>query len=399
MNLYKYFLIILAFFNIIPYIYSNLMDPMLSNNTNLNKFIKNNDIYKFIESTSEINIEFIKNAPISDKNVKYFLSEHKIIDFNKTNEPKILKKAQKQNFDFLSEYKSKNHFNKTNKHNYSNYVIDIFNNKNIPDAFTWNNVNNKSYLTRILNQHIPRYCGSCWVHGAISALADRIKINRQVIGPDINLSIQYILNCIGKGNGSCYGGEHINVYKLIHNKGFIPFESCLTYEACSYDSKDKSCLLNDWSCTDINICRTCSTFSEFGGKCNAIKNFPNVSISSYGIVSGEEAIMNEIYKNGPIACNVDAEDNKMFLNYKGGIITTLGSNITDHVISIVGWGVENNTKFWHVRNSWGETWGEMGFFRMIKGINSHGIESNCTWVKINKWSESNEPCGEDGLSC
>ena len=262
MNLYKYFLIILAFFNIIPYIYSNLMDPMLSNNTNLNKFIKNNDIYKFIESTSEINIEFIKNAPISDKNVKYFLSEHKIIDFNKTNEPKILKKAQKQNFDFLSEYKSKNHFNKTNKHNYSNYVIDIFNNKNIPDAFTWNNVNNKSYLTRILNQHIPRYCGSCWVHGAISALADRIKINRQVIGPDINLSIQYILNCIGKGNGSCYGGEHINVYKLIHNKGFIPFESCLTYEACSYDSKDKSCLLNDWSCTDINICRTCSTFSE-----------------------------------------------------------------------------------------------------------------------------------------
>jgi len=45
------------------------------------------------------------------------------------------------------------------------------------------------------NQHIPIYCGSCWAHGAISSLEDRIKIARKAASPDIKLSIQMILNC------------------------------------------------------------------------------------------------------------------------------------------------------------------------------------------------------------
>lgn len=36
-----------------------------------------------------------------------------------------------------------------------------------------------------------------WAHGALSALADRIKIARNAVGDDINLSIQYLLNCGG----------------------------------------------------------------------------------------------------------------------------------------------------------------------------------------------------------
>ena len=55
------------------------------------------------------------------------------------------------------------------------------------------------------NQHIPQYCGSCWAHGALSALGDRIKIARNAKGIDINLAVQHLLNC---GNvGTCYGGS------------------------------------------------------------------------------------------------------------------------------------------------------------------------------------------------
>lgn len=64
----------------------------------------------------------------------------------------------------------------------------------LPDSFNWGNVNGYSYLTHSLNQHIPQYCGSCWAHGALSALSDRIKITNSS-KDEINLSIQYILNC------------------------------------------------------------------------------------------------------------------------------------------------------------------------------------------------------------
>ncbi len=64
----------------------------------------------------------------------------------------------------------------------------------LPDSFNWGNVDGRSYLTHSLNQHIPQYCGSCWAHGALSALSDRIKITNSS-KDEINLSIQYVLNC------------------------------------------------------------------------------------------------------------------------------------------------------------------------------------------------------------
>lgn len=81
----------------------------------------------------------------------------------------------------------------------------------LPDAFNWGDVDGKSYLTKSLNQHIPQYCGSCWAHGALSSLGDRIKIARNAQGDDINLSIQFILNCGTESAGSCHGG-YVSVY-------------------------------------------------------------------------------------------------------------------------------------------------------------------------------------------
>jgi C1A family cysteine protease len=40
-----------------------------------------------------------------------------------------------------------------------------------------------------------------------------------------------------------------------------------------------------------------------------------------------------------------------------------------------------------VRNSWGTHWGEQGFFRVVRGVNNIGIESDCAWATpVDTWT-------------
>jgi cathepsin X len=107
----------------------------------------------------------------------------------------------------------------------------------------------------------------------------------------------------------------------------------------------------------------------------------------YGHVSGEDKMMQEIYQRGPIACGIAVPD--ALENYTSGIFddTTGDQNIV-HDISVVGWGVEDGTKYWTVRNSWGESFGEDGFFRVVRGTNNIAIETDCAWATPKEtWTE------------
>lgn len=139
--------------------------------------------------------------------------------------------------------------------------------EDIPSSFTWANVDGVSYLTASRNQHIPQYCGSCWAHGALSSLGDRIKIARKAQGDDINLSIQFVLNCGTGMAGSCHGGYHTQTYEFIKQTGYVPYDTCMPYVACSQESTDGLCPYIDTTCSAKTTCKTCDTFAGMGGQC------------------------------------------------------------------------------------------------------------------------------------
>ena len=272
--------------------------------------------------------------------------------------------------------------------------------EDLPAEFTWGNVSGVSYLTMSRNQHIPQYCGSCWAHGSVSALADRVKIARKAQGADINPSVQHILNC--QGGGTCHGGSVDGPYqwlKGLSDKGEgISYETSNPYMACSSECTEGICPGGDWTCTPINIARTCSTFPP-AGKCTEITPYPQITIDDYGSISGQAAMQKEIYARGPIACGIDASP---ILNYTKGVFKKTGLfQMVDHVISVVGWGVEDGKSYWIVRNSWGEYWGEMGYVRVAFGALM--VEEQCAWATVKDYTapekDNQVHCFEGGENC
>ena len=76
------------------------------------------------------------------------------------------------------------------------------------------------------------------------------------------------------------------------------------------------------------------------------------------------------------------------LFHSGGIYKETDCNIKgslgaiNHAVVFVGWGTENGTDYWIVRNSLGSDWGEKGYFRIQRGINLCQIEYWGSWVEL-----------------
>jgi cathepsin X len=130
------------------------------------------------------------------------------------------------------------------------------------------------------------------------------------------------------------------------------------------------------------MCKNCNP----DGPCFLPDTYYVYHVEEFGSVTEEDNMMQEIYQRGPISCGIAVPDS--LENYTGGIYNdTTGDTSIVHEVSVVGWGVENGVKYWTVRNSWGSHWGEGGFFRVVRGTNNIGIESECAWaVPTDTWT-------------
>ncbi|XP_055387847.1 cathepsin C-like [Condylostylus longicornis] len=125
-----------------------------------------------------------------------------------------------------------------------------------------------------------------------------------------------------------------------------------------------------------------------------------IHVRNHGYIGGayghgnEEAMKDALLRRGPFAASI--EPTPEFGVYKNGIFHT-SIRLTpeyregdasypwikvDHAVLIVGIGVAidpyngKGIPFWRVQNSWGDRWGENGYFRVLRGNNEMAVEQS-----------------------
>ncbi|XP_035206656.1 dipeptidyl peptidase 1-like isoform X3 [Stegodyphus dumicola] len=223
--------------------------------------------------------------------------------------------------------------------------------KQLPEEFDWRNVSGINYVSPIRNQ---ANCGSCYAFASMGMLESRLRIatNNKV---QVVFSPQEIVSCSEYSQG-CEGGfPYLIAGKYAQDFGVVP-------DQCDpYTGEDDKCV--EKKCKRFYVADYKYVGGFYGG-CN-------------------EGLMKlELVSHGPIAVSFEVYPD--FVQYSGGVYhhtsLRLGFNpfmITNHVVVVVGYGTDDKTgeKYWIVKNSWGESWGEEGFFRIRRGTNECNIES------------------------
>jgi len=113
----------------------------------------------------------------------------------------------------------------------------------------------------------------------------------------------------------------------------------------------------------------------------------HVASEPYRIANSEAAYINELVNVGPftLAFRVytnffgfwDGKDTSNRAITDSDVYSTEGSRLAgNHAVVLVGYGTTaSGTKFWTLQNSWGNWWGDNGYFHMKRGVDICRVES------------------------
>jgi len=109
------------------------------------------------------------------------------------------------------------------------------------------------------------------------------------------------------------------------------------------------------------------------------------TLSSFvDVTAGSEAALLTAVNIGPVSVAIEA-DQQCFQFYSGGILSDPSCGMQlDHGVTAVGYGTDatTSTDYWIVKNSWGTSWGEAGYVRLIRGSNECGIAQEASYPVV-----------------
>jgi len=216
-------------------------------------------------------------------------------------------------------------------------------------------------------------CGSCWAFSAAETIESHVALNTSIL---LSLSPQQLNSCTPNpnkcgGSGGCAGATAQLAYNYTMQGG----------------------LSSIWTAPYQ------SGTSHMTGECQA-HYMSEASIDGYETLPANDgdAVAEAVANLGPISVSVDASSWGL---YQGGIFDHCNKTNPDinHAVQLVGYGEENGTKYWLVRNSWGTRWGEDGYIRLkrhdvepcgtdINPLAGFGCEGGPSEIRV---------CGECGI--
>lgn len=269
----------------------------------------------------------------------------------------------------------------------------------LPKNFNWRQNGDTKKRVLISTPGNQMLCGSCWAISTAGIIGDNHVVSGTVDWKP-NLSTTWSLACYPQLK--CKGGNPGKLFQSISQHGIatnhcVDYSWCAKNDVCNGQAKQhfkKGAELNlsaevpNCGCYDsseehyLYFIDTPKSLSLGRGGMNE-ENFTNTvkkHIYHYGPVQGSFVVFANFMSgaftkvNGGIYLE-DAIYSKDGPHFQPGYSKDGSHFMGSHAIAIVGWGVEDNvvvdnqgTKksipYWYCRNSWKESWGDGGYFKM-----------------------------------
>ncbi|KAJ1393974.1 Peptidase C1A, papain C-terminal [Sesbania bispinosa] len=165
--------------------------------------------------------------------------------------------------------------------------------------------------------------------GAVTGIKDQGDC-----GNLMSLSEQQLVDCVSnEQNRGCGGGFMDNAFDYIQNNG-IASETDYPYQGM-----DETCQNDVTAVAQIN--------------------------GHVDVPPNSEEQLQQAVAMQPVSVAIEAS--RDFHSYQEGVFTgTCGTDL-NHGVTAVGYGTEEDgTKYWLIKNSWGATWGEEGYMKLLR---------------------------------